>query len=249
MAEQSLPTLLDRLRRIVGPPGTGGLTDAELLERCVRPRDEAAFEVLVWRHGAMVLGVCRRLLRHEQDAEDAFQATFLAFVRKGGAVGKREALASWLYKVAYGVALRAKHEAAKRARRERSGVAAEVTAPPGDPGRHELRVVLDEEISRLPERYRAAFVLCQVEGHTDEEAARQLGCPRGTVSSRLTWALDRLWTRLTRRGLAFSAGWLVIRTMRVIQLKIAAAVVLVFALQAGQGDLPRRGQRAPGGSQ
>src|SRR5262245_53362222 len=103
-----LRDLIDRLRARTASSSEGGLSDAQLLERFVATRDEAAFEVLVWRHGALVVGVCRRLLRHEQDIEDAFQATFLTLVRKAAGIGKREALASWLYKVAYRIALAAR---------------------------------------------------------------------------------------------------------------------------------------------
>src|SRR5438067_9903656 len=117
MAKVPLRALLQHLRRVVGPQD-GGLTDAHLLERFITERDEAAFEVLVWRHGPMVLSVCRRVLRQEQDAEDAFQATFLTFVRKAPSISKRQAVAGWLYKVAYRAALEAKRLAAKRNIRE-----------------------------------------------------------------------------------------------------------------------------------
>src|SRR5579864_5418947 len=105
MADEPLRLLLRRLRERTGPPGHAGLSDAELLERFVGRRDEAALEVLFWRHGPLVWGVCRRILRHEQDAEDAFQATFLALVRKAGSIGKGEALGGWLYTVACRIAL------------------------------------------------------------------------------------------------------------------------------------------------
>src|SRR5262249_47992441 len=112
MSKTPLRMLLQHLRRLVGPHG-GGLTDAHLLQRFLSERDEAAFEVLVWRHGPMVLRLCRRVLRHEQDAEDAFQATFLTLVRKARTIGKRQAVASWLYKVAYRIALEARALASK----------------------------------------------------------------------------------------------------------------------------------------
>jgi RNA polymerase sigma factor (sigma-70 family) len=153
----------------------------------------------------MVLGVCRRVLRREQDAEDAFQATFLTLVRKAGAIGKRASVGSWLYKVAYRVALGANSRRAIRAGREQlcPDLAATQSRPEdNDP---DLRRVLDEEVNRLPERYRAAFVLCQVEGRTIAEAARVLGCPCGTVGTRLSRARQRLRTRLTRRGVSLSA--------------------------------------------
>jgi RNA polymerase sigma factor (sigma-70 family) len=201
-----LRTFLRCLRRVAGHPGSAAPTDGQLLERFLGQHDEAAFELLVWRHGPMVLNVCRRLLHHAEDAEDAFQATFLVFVRKAHAINKREGLGSWLHRVAYRVALRAKAAQAKRARREK---ATEVE-PAVECGDHEewkdLRPVLDEEIDRLPERYRAAVVLCYLEGKSHQEAARQLGCAEGTVASRLSRARDRLRGRLVRRGLVLSAG-------------------------------------------
>src|SRR5262245_57246888 len=136
-----------------------GVSDGQLLERFVAGRDEAAFELLLWRHGPMVLGVCRRVLRDEHSAEDAFQATFLALARKAASIARREAVASWLYQVAYRVALRARAGLAQRARRERPGLDGLTAPPPADEGEDLLRV-LDEELGRLPARYRSAFVLC-----------------------------------------------------------------------------------------
>jgi RND family efflux transporter MFP subunit len=199
MEPRPLHELMRSLRSIAGPV-TAGLSDAELLDRFVARRDEAAFELLLWRHGPTVLGVCRRLLPTAQDAEDAFQATFLALARKAGGIARREAVGSWLYRVAYRVALRARAESSRRSRREHAGVE-ELAAPPEPvPSWGELRQVLDEEVNRLPARYRDAFVLCCLEGKTGEEAARQLGCPPGTVSSRLTRARERLRQRLAGRG-------------------------------------------------
>ncbi|HZY87807.1 MAG TPA: RNA polymerase sigma factor, partial [Gemmataceae bacterium] len=179
MASGQLNTVIRHLLHVVGPPSAGGLSDAQLLERFVCGRDEAAFEVLVWRHGAMVLSVCRRLLRREHDAEDAFQATFLALVRKAAAIGKREALASWLYKVAYRVCLRARATAPAQPLPDGPLPDTSATSPGDDLLRGELRAALDEEVRRLPEKYRAAFVLCQLEGQTTAAAARALGCPAG----------------------------------------------------------------------
>src|SRR5262249_4973150 len=122
MAREQLHTLLRHLHRLTVREEVGGLSDAQLLERFASRRDEAAFEVLVWRHGAMVLGVCRRLLRRAQDVEDAFQATFLMLVRKAGSIHKAQALAGWLYRVAYRVALRARARADRLARREAQGL-------------------------------------------------------------------------------------------------------------------------------
>src|SRR5262245_48577912 len=196
------------LRRMVSRPQGGELTDTQLLEQFVSRRDPAAFEVLVWRHGPKVLGVCRHVLRHEQDAEDAFQATFLVLVRKAGSIGRRQSVGGWLARVAYRVALRAKVLADRRA--AQAIPAADVPAPARPPEVIwcDLRPVLDDELNRLPEKYRAPFILCYLDGKTNEEAARELGCPRGTVASRLAWARERLRARLTRRGLALSAGGL-----------------------------------------
>jgi HlyD family secretion protein len=203
------PGALERLIRSLrtAEPSAGGLTDAQLLERFVAGRDEAAFELLLWRHGPMVLGVCRRLLRRAADAEDAFQATWLTFVRKAHAIADRAAVGSWLYSVAYRIALRARSALARRAARERADPARLAAAPAGaPPSPGEIGSVLDEEINSLPARQRAAFVLCCLEGKTGEDAARHLGCPPGTVSSRLTRARQRLRTRLARRGLAPAAA-------------------------------------------
>jgi RNA polymerase sigma factor (sigma-70 family) len=203
MAEAQLRSLLRHLHRRAGGPWAG-LNDGQLLERFLRHRDEAAFEVLVWRHGPMVLGVCRRVLRREHDAEDAFQATFLALARKARSMNKRESVAAWLYKVGYRVSLAAN----TRAARERSCPdLAAVEARP-EAGDAELRRLLDEEVNRLPDRYRVPFVLCCVEGRTIAEAARELGCPCGTVGTRLARARQRLRTRLARRGFGLSAGLL-----------------------------------------
>jgi RNA polymerase sigma factor (sigma-70 family) len=208
MASGQLRTLLRQLQRARARPEAGGLTDGQLLERFVLERQEAAFEALVWRHGPMVFNVCRRVLGAVPDAEDAFQATFLVLVRRAPAIRDREAVASWLYKVAYRVALRARATAAK--------APARVPAPEELPARgagdevawRDLRPVLDDEIGRLPEKYRRAVVLCYLSGQTTEEAARQLGCARGTVLSRLAWARERLRGRLVRRGVTLSAAGL-----------------------------------------
>src|SRR6516164_5731036 len=157
MTEKPLQTMLHQLRRLVTQEGTGALTDAQLLDQFVTRRDELAFEVLLWRHGSMVLDVCRRLLRQEQDAEDAFQATFLVLVRKAGSIGKRESVGSWLYKVAYRVALGAKISSDRRAARETR--LQETPAPERTPPSAwcDLAPVLDEGLNRLPEKYRTPF--------------------------------------------------------------------------------------------
>jgi RNA polymerase sigma factor (sigma-70 family) len=184
------------------------MTDGQLLECFVARRDEAAFEALVGRHGPMVLGVCRRLLRHEQDAEDAFQATFLVLVRRAASVGQRELLGNWLYGVAYRTALDARAAALRRRARERqvSPMPEPEAADTADVGR-ELRPLLDRELSRLPNKYRVPVVLCDLEGRTRRDVAGLLGIPAGTLSGRLTTARRMLARRLARRGgLALSAA-------------------------------------------
>jgi RNA polymerase sigma factor (sigma-70 family) len=179
-----------------------GLTDQELLDRFTRYRDEAAFADLVRRHGPMVLGVCRRVLRHEHDAEDAFQAAFLVLVRKAGSLRQRAAVGGWLFRVAYRLALRAR---AGGARRERPTDPADLSLAAAE-ARGDPLPSLDEEVQRLPEQYRSAAVLCYVEGRTQAEAARLLRTTAEAVNSRLKRARDLLRRRLGRRGLLLSSG-------------------------------------------
>jgi RNA polymerase sigma factor (sigma-70 family) len=179
------------------------LTDAQLLTRFAEQGEEAAFEALFRRHAPMVLGVCRRLLRHAQDAEDAVQVVFLVLARKAASVRPREAVANWLYGVAYKAALKARSAAARRKERQ----VADLPEPPAPPGvRDDLAPLLHRELSRLPDKYRAVLVLCDLEGQTRRDAARQLGCPEGTVCGRLARARTLLARRLTRSGLALSAA-------------------------------------------
>jgi RND family efflux transporter MFP subunit len=206
MDQGPLRRLLQALRSSTGSSAVGPDDDASLLHRFLTRGDQNAFELLLWRHGPMVLGVCRRLLRAEQDAEDAFQATFLTLIKKGRSITAGAALGAWLYRVAYRAALRLRAGQARRAQRERPGAVEELPAPPlAGPPADDLRRVLDEEVNRLPARHRAAFVLCCLEGKTGAEAARELGLPAGTVSSRVTRARERLRRRLAGRGLAPSA--------------------------------------------
>ncbi|HKB37784.1 MAG TPA: RNA polymerase sigma factor [Gemmataceae bacterium] len=191
---------LEHLYQLVSTEG-----DGELLARFVASRDECAFAALVRRHGPMVLGVCRRLLRHEQDAEDAFQATFLVLARRARSVVKRESVGSWLYGVAYRIALQARVVRTRRQAREKQ--VAEMLQPvvmPAEP--QDWLVLLDQELAGLPEKYRAVVVLCDLEGLPRREAARQLGLPEGTLSSRLATARQLLAKRLARYGLGLPAG-------------------------------------------
>jgi RNA polymerase sigma factor (sigma-70 family) len=202
MSTLHLRSILKRLWNDGGIASAGALADADLLRRWVASRDPAAFEVLLWRHGPMIWELCRRLLRREQDAEDVFQSAFFALALKGKNISKGEAVSGWLYTVAYRAALQLRGAGGlpetldPRLFDRLAGRAGEdVTA-------RELRTALDEEVRHLPERYRAAFVLCYLEGLTNEEAAQRLGRPVGTVVSRLARARQWLRRRLTGRGLA-----------------------------------------------
>ncbi len=204
----TLTHLLRRLRGLAEARAGRDLSDVELLGHFRACGAEAAFTLLLQRHGPMVLGVCRRLLHHEQDAEDAFQATFLTLARKAVSIRRQGSLAAWLYGVARRIALRARDRAAARHARESSCPQASAPDPSDEAGRRELQTVLAQEVGRLPEKYRAAVVLCYLEGKTHDEAARALGWPKSTLTSRLAGARDLLRRRLERHGLAVSTGLL-----------------------------------------
>jgi RNA polymerase sigma factor (sigma-70 family) len=207
MATLPLGGVLRRLRNLVGPEEPADQTDRQLLRRFAAGRDEDAFEALLLRHGPLVLGACRRFLPDAHAAEDAFQATFLVLATKAGSLRREESLAAWLYRVAVNIsrtaargdACRRAHE--QEAARRRPHAAAEAGLPEWEP-------LLDEEVSRLPRKYRMPVVLCYLEGRTHDEAARQLGWPLGTVKGRLARARDLLRARLCRRGLALPASGL-----------------------------------------
>ncbi len=195
--------LLDQVRTLAT---TGReVPDGELVARFVRQGDEAAFEALLRRHGPAVLGVCRRLLRHAQDAEDAFQATFLLLARKAGSLRRQEAVGCWLYGVARRVALKAQARAARQRRREEQVP----ERPPGDPlaeiSLREAQALLDQELLRLPIALQGPLLLCCLEGLTRDEAAARLGIPVRVLKNRLEEGRHRLRTRLARRGLSLSA--------------------------------------------
>ena len=198
--------ILQHLRRTVLLHDGAGLTDAELLTDCINGRDQAAFAVLVKRHAAMVWNVCRRVLRDHHDAEDAFQATFVVFVRKAASIANKELLAGWLYGVARQTALKARATTAKRKGRQRQMVAIPEPAVAKQDLWSDLQPLLDLELGLLPDTYRVVIVLCDLEGKTRQEAARCLGCPEGTVGSRLARARTMLAKRLARRGLPVSGA-------------------------------------------
>jgi RNA polymerase sigma factor (sigma-70 family) len=206
MASKSMTTFMHQLRQSVLAGDGAGLTDAQLLSLFVERRDEGAFEALVRRHGPMVMGVCGRILHNPHDAEDAFQATFLVLARKATSIVPREKVPNWLHGVACMTARRAKIATGKRRGRER-----QVTQMP-EPQRlqqdlwHELQPLLDEELGRLPDKYRILIVLCDLQGKTRKEAAQDLGVPEGTVAGRLARARNMLAKRLARHGLAVSGA-------------------------------------------
>ncbi len=220
MAHGQAGIILRHICTILDTQAAKSLTDGQLLERFVARRDESAFSVLMQRHGRLVWSVCRNILHPEQDAEDAFQATFLVLARRAESIRKGESVGSWLYGVAHRVAMKAKKTAAKRWRYERGGG---MLSPAATAGKHsaragesmapgggelalkELQAILHKELERLPNKYRAPFVLCCLEGRSRKEVAGELGWKEGTVSSRVAEARRQLQRRLTRRGVALSA--------------------------------------------
>lgn len=193
--------------RSVALQQNGGAADGDLLEHYVRQKDEAAFEALVRRHCRMVLGVCRRVLGNSHDAEDAFQATFLVLVRKAASIRPAAMVGNWLYGVAYRTALEARRAAVKRRAKEAQVTPrTEALVDDADDDLAHLRPLLDQELTRLPDKFRTILVLCDLEGRTRKEAAQQLGLPDGTVASRLSRARAILTKRLTRRGVTLASG-------------------------------------------
>jgi RNA polymerase sigma factor (sigma-70 family) len=193
------------IARLFGEGTASGEDEGELLRRFANGRDPVALEVLVARHGPMVLGVCRRVLGNRHSSEDAFQATFLVLARRAGSIRDPDRLGPWLHGVAHRVAVRARADLAKRVARERPGaedLAMETVADDPVFDRLELRAALDEEVRRLPEKFRDPIVLCYLDGLTHDEAATRLRCPVGTVRSRLSTGRSKLRERLNRRGVA-----------------------------------------------
>jgi len=205
-------TFLRQLRQIVVAQSASPLTDTDLIRQFLCDRDEGSFTLLVRRHGPMVLGVCRNVLHHQQDAEDVFQATFLLLARKAETIRKQQSLSSWLYGVAYRLASKTRVQKSRRHERERSAASAEMSEFGDDLTVRELRVILHEELNRLPEKYRAPLLLCYWEGQTRDEAAQRLGMTGDALKKRLERARSLLGSRLTQRGVVPSLAlftWLI----------------------------------------
>jgi RNA polymerase sigma factor (sigma-70 family) len=206
----------------------GNRLDAELIERFVASNDGAAFARLVERHGPLVLAVCRRVLRNHHDAEDAAQATFLVLARKARDIRRREALAGWLARVAHNLSVKLRASVERRRQSERRP---RPEAADGHSARNELRTVVEEELDRLPAKYRGPLQLCCLAGCTRGEAADQLGCTVGALKMRLERGRQLLRTRLARRGLTLSA--------------VLLAVLLNLAGMAGGFPAPPRAAASP----
>jgi RNA polymerase sigma factor (sigma-70 family) len=220
-----LNKVLDHLRWTLAP-ADGGLTDGQLLARFVASRDEASFAMLMRRHGPMVWRLCLRALGHDQDAEDAFQATFLVLACKAATVLKRESVGSFLYGVAHRIALKARAVRARRRSHEKQ--VKEMPHPgilPVEP-----QDWLDHELNLLPEKYRSVIVACELEGRSRKEAARNLGLSEGTVSSRLARARRLLAKRLSR----YSVGALAVALSHVPASLLSSTTEMAVLVATGQ---------------
>jgi RNA polymerase sigma factor (sigma-70 family) len=201
-----LSGFLRHFRRQVALRDTGEVTDRDLLQRFAHGRDGDAFTALVHRYGPLVLGVCRRVLRQGPDAEDAFQATFLVLARKAGSVGRPERLGNWLYGVALRTAQKARAEVARRRARQQQVTDMPTSQLDREADREELRQVLDDEVQRLPDKFRAPLLLCYLQGMTREEAAARLGWSAGAVKGMLERGREVLRSRLGRAASPSRSG-------------------------------------------
>jgi RNA polymerase sigma factor (sigma-70 family) len=209
MSSEPVGPLLRYIRRLATGRKDSELPDNQLLERFANHQDESAFAALQRRHGPMVLSVCQSALHNWHDAEDVFQAVFLVLAQKAGSIQRREAVSSWLYGVAYRLALKAHASAARRKIREKRAAVMPSADPLLDLNLRELRSVLYQELDRLPEHYRSPLVLCYFEEKSQEEAARLLGWSKGSVIGRLQRGRELLRKRLRQRGLVLSSSLLV----------------------------------------
>jgi RNA polymerase sigma factor (sigma-70 family) len=226
-------TVVDNLRRMAMLADHAGPGDGELLEWFLARHDALAFETLLRRHGPMVLGVCRRILRNVHDAEDAFQATFLVLARKANDIRPREMVGHWLYGVAYRTARKALAMNAKRRTKERKAIPVCQSNGTDDGPPEELLARLDAEVQRLPEKYRVPVVLCELEGKSRKEVARMLGLAEGTLSWRLAHARKLLAQRLAPYGSMLSAGALALILSRDSACASVSPALLAATLRAG----------------
>jgi len=206
MARSSFGAVVRHIHMLAGAAAARRLTDLHLLRRFADDQDEDAFAEIMRRHGPLVLSVCRRVLGHEQDAEDAFQAAFLVLARKAGSIRKGESVGSFLYGVAYRIAMKERGKLARRRQREQPVERQAPAGPLYEAAFHELQMLLDEGVNHLPEKYRIPFVLCCLEGKSKSEAALELGWKEGTVSSRLAHARKELQQFLARKGVNLAAA-------------------------------------------
>jgi RNA polymerase sigma factor (sigma-70 family) len=238
---QSLPRVIQRARHVAAVQTGRGLGDRELLERFVGAKDEAAFTVLVERHGPMVLGVCRRALADRHDAEDACQATFLVLARQAATLRQAASVSSWLHRVARSVAANLRRGRARRQHRERESRPPVLPDPASEVSWREVRAALDEELQRLPSRYRDPLILCYLDGRTRDEAARRLGLSPGALHGRMERGRRLLGDRLRRRGLSLPAALLAAAPTGSAALSPTAALATVRAAVLFANGTPTAG--------
>lgn len=238
MADAQATSILRPLRRWLDTLVSEASSDRQLLERFLCQQDESAFAVLMNRHGPMVLGVCQRFLRQSHDIEDVFQATFLALARQASSIRNQESLGCWLHSVARRLATKLRASALRRPLVDRRPPRRTCAEPSFEAAARELQEVLDDELQRLPDKYRLPLVLCYLEGRTHEEAARELGWPVGTVKGRLARARDLLRGRLTRRGLTLSAEALATFLASATVPAAVPTTLTAATLKALTGDAP-----------
>jgi RNA polymerase sigma factor (sigma-70 family) len=252
MVNAALPGVLHHLRSLRDGQALAEVSDGQLLEWFARGGEEAAFASLVRRHGPMVWGVARRVLPQAHDAEDVFQATFLLLARKAPTIRKADSVGSWLHGVAHRLALKARLQQARRQSREKRAADMRQTRPGGETSLSEVQSALDTALGELPEKYRAALVSCYLEGQTQEEAARRLGCPLATVRTRVARGRKLLRDRLAKHGLALSTAGLA--TLLIASAapaaapaaRVKAAVEAALPFAAGQPAAALRSRQAAG---
>ena len=206
MGSAGFASVLQYARTLADADAGRESSDRELLDQYIHTRAKAPLTLLVHRHAALVAGVCRRMLEHSHDVEDAVQATFLVLMRQADTIRKRESAASWLHGVARRICSRLRSQSANRRTREREFVAMSDRNAAPEVSWDEFLALLDEAIGELPDKYREALVLCYLQGKTQEQAARLLGCPRSSLASRLTRARTLLQKRFTSRGIALPSA-------------------------------------------